>query len=146
MFQEKRIRMAKKSVHKSGKRKTAVARTTVRKGKSKVRVNSQTLEVWGPEMARMRIEEVLHIASSHIDLDKIDIEVNAEGGGIMGQADSIASSIARALVEFSDDEELLNKYLDYDRTLIAGDHRVTEPHKPSQSSKGPRHKKQKSYR
>jgi len=64
----------------------------------------------------------------------------------MGQSDAVASAIARALVEYSESDELLARYYQYERTLIAGDHRLTETHKPSQSSKGPRHRRQKSYR
>jgi small subunit ribosomal protein S9 len=64
----------------------------------------------------------------------------------MGQADAIACSISRGLVDYTGKDELLETYTTYDRTLIAGDYRQTEAHKPSQSSKGPRHKTQKSYR
>jgi len=88
----------------------------------------------------------LMLASDYVDLNKINIDVNVKGGGAIGQADAIASSIARALVEWTGSDDLLSKYQEYDRTMIAGDHRLTEPHKPSQSSKGPRHKRQKSYR
>lgn len=148
LFHEKRTkkRMAKKSTHRAGKRKTAIARATIKKGKGNIRINSRNLETWEPEIARMRVEETLMLASPHLDLEKIDIEVKVKGGGVMGQADAISSSLARSLVEFSSSDELLSEFLKYDRTLIAGDHRMTEPHKPSQSSKGPRHKRQKSYR
>lgn len=138
--------MSEKIVHKPGKRKSAIARATVKKGKGMIRINSKNLETWEPEMARMRIEETLLLASPHLDLDKVDITVNVRGGGVMGQADSVASSMARALVKFSKSDQLLSEFLKHDRTLIAGDHRVTETHKPGQSSKGPRHKRQKSYR
>jgi len=135
-----------KITHKPGKRKTAVARTTIREGKGEIRINKIPLKLIKPKAKRMRIEECLMIASPYVDLDKIDIKINVRGGGVMGQADAIASSISRALVEFSGSDDLLHEYLNYDRTLIAGDHRLTEVHKPSQSSKGPRHKRQKSYR
>ena len=135
-----------KLVQSSGKRKMAIARSTVKKGKGGVRINSIPLEIFQPELARDKIKLTLLLASDHVDLNKININVNVHGGGTMGQADAVASSIARALVEWSESDDLLSKYQGYDRTLIAGDHRLTEPHKPSQSSKGPRHKRQKSYR
>lgn len=138
--------MVEKHVHMSGKRKTSVARMTVKKGKGRVTINSVPLEVYQPEIVRLKIQEALMLAADHLDLKKIDLSVNVKGGGVMGQADAIRSSIARGLVEFSGSDELLNTYVSHDRTLIAGDHRQTEPHKPSQSSKGPRHKRQKSYR
>jgi len=138
--------MVDKFVHKSGKRKTATARATIKEGKGGIIINSVPLEIYQPEISRLRIQESLMLASDLVDLNKVDISVNVHGGGVLGQTDAIRSSIARGLVEFTDNEELLNKYLAHDRTLIAGDHRQTETHKPSQSSKGPRHKRQKSYR
>jgi len=135
-----------KTVHRSGKRKMAVARTTVKEGKGRIRINSVPIENYRPELARLKIQEALMLASDYIDLNKVDISVNVHGGGVFGQAEAISSSIARSLVEFTGSDDLLHTYTDYDRTLIAGDHRLTEPHKPSQSRKGPRHKRQKSYR
>lgn len=130
----------------AGKRKESVARATVREGKGTVRINSVPLDTYAPAAARMKIKEPLTVASDVLDLNTLDIDVNVRGGGVMGQAEATACSIARALVRWADDEQLLNRYLEYDRTLIAGDSRQTEVHKPSQSSKGPRHKTQKSYR
>lgn len=135
-----------KIVHSSGKRKMAIARSTVKEGKGNVRINSIPLEIFQSELARDKIRLALMLASDYVDLNKISIDVNVNGGGAIGQADAIASSIARALVEWTESDDLLSKYQEYDRTMIAGDHRLTEPHKPSQSSKGPRHKRQKSYR
>jgi len=135
-----------KVAHDPGKRKTAIARATIREGKGNVRVNSIPLEVYTPELARFKIKEPIVLAAeNNIDLNAIDIEVNVHGGGVMGQADAAASSIARALSDFVGDE-LLKVYMGYNRILIAGDHRQTEPHKPSRSSQGPRAGKQKSYR
>jgi len=133
-------------VNTSGKRKTAIARASISKGTGKIKINSITLETYGTRLVRMKINEVLVIASNYVNIDKIDIKVKVEGGGFMGQMDAVISAIARGLVEWSKDEKLHNAYLEYDRTIIAGDHRQTEPHKPSQSRKGPRHKRQKSYR
>lgn len=138
--------MTSKVVHVAGKRKESIARATVKEGKGSVRINSVPLEVYSPIAARFKIKESLMVASDTVDLGKINIDVSVKGGGVMGQAEAIACSVARALVEWADNDQLLNKYIEYDRTLIAGDSRQTEVHKPSQSSKGPRHKTQKSYR
>ena len=40
-----------KVVHTSGKRKTAIARGTVREGTGKVRINKVPLELYSPELA-----------------------------------------------------------------------------------------------
>jgi small subunit ribosomal protein S9 len=132
--------------HYSGKRKEAVARATIKPGKGVLRVNSMLLDYYRSEPVRERIRLPLLLADGIVDSSKIDVSVVTSGGGVMGQADAIASSIARGLVGYSGSDELRDIYVKYDRTLIAGDHRETEVHKPSQSSKGPRHKRQKSYR
>lgn len=130
----------------TGKRKTSVARATIKEGKGKIRVNSFLLDTYNPEIAREIIKEPLMLASDYVDLDKIDINVNVSGSGVMGRTDAIRSAIARGLVEYTKNELLLKKYIEYDRTMIACDPRQTEEHKPGQSNKGPRHKRQKSYR
>ena len=135
-----------KIISTSGKRKEAIARAILREGTGTVRVNSAKLETYMPKHAREKISLPLHLAEGIVDLSKIDISINIQGGGTMGQADAIACSIARGLVEFTKNDDLYNAFVKYDRTLIAGDHRQTEVHKPGQSSKGPRHKRQKSYR
>lgn len=130
----------------SGKKKEAIARAIVRQGNGCVRVNSMLLEKWEPSYARDKIRVPLVLAEGIMDLSGLNIDVSVSGGGQMGQADAIACAIARALIKHGENDELHSKYLKYDRTLIAGDHRQTEVHKPGQSSKGPRHKRQKSYR
>ncbi len=133
-------------VHMSGKRKKSIARATLRPGSGIIRINNYPLDSYSTEVVQLKIKEAIVVASDYVDLSKLDISVVSQGGGVMGQADAIASAIARGLVEYSKSDELLARYHQYNRTLIAGDSRRTEPHKPSQSSKGPRHKRQKSYR
>jgi len=132
--------------HRSGKRKEAIARTTIKPGTGIVRVNSLLLDHYTPKLARDRIRQPLMLAEGLVDLSKVDISVVVGGGGCMGQAEAIESSLARCLVDYTGSDELHDLYVRHDRTLIAGDHRETEVHKPGQSSKGPRHKRQKSYR
>jgi small subunit ribosomal protein S9 len=132
------------AVHKSGKRKTAKARATVKEGSGTLRFNSRPLDVLEDSTRRM-IEEPLRIAGEEIYSD-LQISVDAEGGGKNGQAEAARMAVARALVEYTDDDELKNEFLDYDRHMLVEDARRTETRKPSQSSKGARHKQQKSYR
>jgi len=139
-----------KIVHEAGKRKRALARATISEGKGIVRINSILLNAYRDGMAQMRVKEPLMIAAPILEIDKIDIKVNVEGGGWSGQIDAVRTAIARALVSYAakqkKDAELREKLVEYDRTLISGDSRRTEPHKPSKSSQGPRAKRQKSYR
>ncbi|AIU69796.1 30S ribosomal protein S9 [Thermococcus eurythermalis] len=129
----------------AGKRKTAIARATIREGKGRVRINHKPVEIIEPEIARFTIMEPLILAGEEI-VGKVDIDVKVEGGGFMGQAEAARVAIARALVEWTNDMNLKEKFMKYDRTMLVGDSRRTEPHKPNRSTKGPRAKRQKSYR
>ncbi len=126
----------------SGKRKTAIARATLKPGKGRVRVNKIPVEIIQPELARLRIMEPLIIAKGLAD--KVDIDVKVRGGGFMGQAEAARTAIARALLEFSQDPELKRAFLEYDRTLLVNDTRRKEPKK--QGGRGARKRRQTSYR
>ncbi len=139
----------KTSVESSGKRKTAIARASVKKGKGRVRINGTPIEIMQPEMARMKAMEPLAIADAMNRLGKADINVSVEGGGTMGQVDAIRTAIARGLVFWNDgaegeDDELRDEYLRFDRSLLVNDPRRKEP--KHQMGRGARKKKQKSYR
>lgn len=127
-----------------GKRKEAEARGKIEKGNGEIRINSRPLETFNDEMIRLMIKEPLEIAGELSD--EVDIEVNVSGGGKVGQAEAARQVIARALVKFSESEELRRKMEEYDRYLLVRDSRTTEPHKPSVSSKGARKHKQRSKR
>jgi small subunit ribosomal protein S9 len=134
--------MAKsKIIHTSGKRKTAVARATLKPGTGKITMNGRSLDTWGTDLLRMRVREPLILAAKHAG--NIDIRVNVIGGGVTGQADAARLAIGRALVQL--DEKLQPVFLDYDRMLLVADVRRKEPSKPN-SHGSARSKKQKSYR
>ena len=126
----------------SGKRKTAIARATIRDGRGRIRINKVPVELYNPEMARNMIMEPLIMAKELAN--KIDIDVNVNGGGVMSQAEAARTAIARALVEWSGDEELRKVYLEYDRTLLVNDIRRKESKK--QMGRGARKRRQTSYR
>ncbi len=139
----------KKSVEMSGKRKTAVARATVKAGKGRVRVNSEPIEILQPALSRRKAIQPLIIADAMNRLAKVDINILTHGGGIMGQTDAIRTAIARGLVHYNGgaeglDEELRDEYLRFDRSLLVNDPRRKEP--KHQLGRGARRKKQKSYR
>ena len=126
----------------SGKRKTAIARATVTKGSGVIRVNSRPVEILEPELARLKILEPLKLAGKKVD--GVDITVNVQGGGVIGQADAVRTAIARGLVQYLNDPDLESLYRDYDRTLIVPDTRRKLPKNPL--GRGARKKRQKSYR
>ena len=131
-----------KVITKSGKRKAAIARATLRKGTGKVRINKQPLEILQPELARLKILEPLVIGGERTK--DVDINVVVRGGGIVGQAEACRTAIARGLVEWTQDLELKDAFLTHDRTLLVNDIRVKEQKKPG--GRGARAKRQKSYR
>ena len=134
--------MAKKFIISSGKRKTAVARATVQKGEGRIRINRVPIEIFEPELVRLKLQEPLVIADKR--WQKLDIDVRVRGGGIMGQAEAARTAIARGIVDFTGDDELKEQYLFFDRTLLVNDTRRKEAKK--QLGRGARKKRQKSYR
>ena len=131
-----------KVVHTSGKRKTAIARATLRSGKGRVRINSKPVEFYQPELARLKIKEPIELAGKQAN--RVDINVSVEGGGVMGQAEASRTAIARGIVQWFDDEELQKLFQNYDRALLVNDTRRKEPKHPM--GRGARKKRQKSYR
>ncbi|MCS7104574.1 MAG: 30S ribosomal protein S9 [Thermofilaceae archaeon] len=127
----------------SARRKTARARAMVKEGKGRVFVNGVPIEVLEPELVRLKILEPVLMAGEEI-IGKVDIYAEAEGGGIMSQASALRTSIARALVEWSNSDALVDLYRKYDRHLLVEDPRQAEPKKPG--GRSARSKRQKSYR
>jgi len=127
----------------SGKRKTAVARATVRTGRGRVRVNNVPVEIFEPQIARDKILEPLRLAGDNV-WKQLDIDIKMSGGGFMGQADAARTAVARALLRWTKSSHLQTLFAEYDRTLIAGDPRRREPKKFG--GPGARAKDQKSYR
>ncbi|MEM2577190.1 MAG: 30S ribosomal protein S9, partial [Candidatus Bathyarchaeia archaeon] len=114
----------------------------LRPGSGRVTINAVPLEVFTPEMAQTKIMEPLIIAGDKAK--EIDIEVNVIGGGVMSRADAARMAIAKGLLSFIKSAELKKKLIMYDRSMIAGDPRRTEPKKFG--GPGPRRRRQKSYR
>jgi len=129
-------------VNTSGKRKMAIARATVKEGTGKVTVNKIPLEIFSPELARLKIEEPLGLVPEMSA--KVDIAIVVNGGGVMGQAAAARTAVAKGLVAFFKDDELEAIFRAYDRTLIVNDDRRKLPKNPL--GHGARAKKQKSYR
>jgi small subunit ribosomal protein S9 len=129
-----------KPLQEVGRRKTAVARATLKEGKGRVYINGVPLDCWEPELARLRISEPLMLAP---DLaKKVDLWVKVEGGGWAGQADAARTAIARALIKY--EPSIREVFKKYDWTLIKSDVRKKERKKPG--GPGARAKFQKSYR
>ena len=127
----------------SGKKKTAIARATVRDGTGKIRINAQPVELVEPELSRLKMLEPFRVVDRNVRND-VDIDVSVEGGGTVGQADAVRTAVARGLVEHSNDAELRDAYREFDRSLLVNDVRQRESKK--WGGPGARARYQKSYR
>ena len=138
-----RLSKSKKVLVLSGKRKTAIARATVRLGKGRIRINNVPLEIFEPKLARDKILEPLFLVEEKV-WKQVDINVKVSGGGFMGQAEASRMAIAKSLLKWTKSTRLRTTFKDYDRTMIAGDPRRSEPKKFG--GPGARARSQKSYR
>ncbi len=127
----------------SGKRKRAIANAVIKPGSGIVMINGELLEFYKPEMARLKLQEPLLIASNVAGA--FDINVSVSGGGLMSQAEAARLAIAKSIVRFTKDKKLEKAFLDYDRHLLVADVRRREARKPNTHGKA-RSKRQKSYR
>ncbi|MET6999056.1 30S ribosomal protein S9 [Chitinophaga defluvii] len=80
-----------------GRRKEAVARVYLSKGTGNVIINDKDYKNY---FSLIYLQNQVELPFKTIDaLDKFDVKVNAQGGGIKGQAEAIKLGIARALCE-----------------------------------------------
>lgn len=72
-----------KIVNSSGKRKTSIARATIKEGQGIIKINKKPLDVIEPELVKTKIREPLTLAG---DLaEKLDVKVDIHGGGMMSR-------------------------------------------------------------
>ena len=83
----------------TGRRKESVARIFLRPGKGDFTVNGRTFESYFPTEAALASVRQPLLATETVD--KFDILMLVDGGGISGQAGAARHGIARALCEFN---------------------------------------------
>jgi len=84
----------------TGRRKSAAAKVFLRPGNGRIMVNGRSLEeFFGRETGRMIVMQPLELTQM---VDKFDVTVSVEGGGVTGQAGAIRHGITRALIEYDD--------------------------------------------
>jgi small subunit ribosomal protein S9 len=107
-----------------GRRKTAVARVYLTKGKGKITINNKDVKVAFPiDILQAKINQPFAATDT---VGQYDVKVNVFGGGINGQAEAIRLGISRALVEISND----NKPNLRTEGLLTRDPRMVERKKP----------------
>jgi len=83
----------------TGRRKRSVARVFLRAGKGEITVNNRAFDNFFPtESARAAVRQPLLATET---MDKFDVLILTDGGGVAGQAGAARLGIARALVEFN---------------------------------------------
>ena len=94
-------------IHKIGRRKTAVARVYLSKGKGKITVNKREMETYFPTATlQYKVRQPLVLTEN----DKsFDIKVNVFGGGITGQAEAVRLALSRAMCELNEEHRLVLK-------------------------------------
>ena len=116
----------KEVINTVGRRKTSVARALLAPGKGAVSINKRPVEdYFKDDRKRHEALKPLQLCGKR---DEFDIRINVRGGGASGQAGAVSLAIARALVEF--DEE--NRALFRKDRLLTRDPRMVERKKYGQ--------------
>jgi small subunit ribosomal protein S9 len=109
-----------------GRRKTAVARVYLTKGKGNVTVNKKDYkEAFPVAVLQSKIVQPFALTDT---VNQYDVKVNVSGGGINGQVEAIRLGISRALVELNEENKPLLKV----EGLMTRDPRMVERKKPGQ--------------
>ena len=122
----------------TGRRKNALARVRICLGTGEIRINNRTVEDYFPRLVwQSQVYQSLKTAGVE---GRVDVFVNASGGGLTGQAGAVKLGIARALIKMNPDlRPALKK-----EGLLTRDPRMVERKKFGQ--KGARGKRQFSKR
>ena len=108
------------TIHKIGRRKTAVARVYVSDGTGNITINKREFKNYFTTAAlQYKVLQALNL-TDHVT--SFDIKVNVFGGGITGQAEAIRLAISRVLVELNPENRLILK----PQGLLTRDPRMVE--------------------
>ena len=95
------------TLHKIGRRKTAVARVYLTEGEGKITVNNKELNNYFPTgTLQYKVNQPLVLTNNE---GNFDINVNVYGGGISGQAEAIRLALSRAMCELDEENRLILK-------------------------------------
>jgi small subunit ribosomal protein S9 len=95
------------TIHKIGRRKTAVARVYVSDGTGNITVNKKDFKnYFTTSHLQYKVLQALTLTDN---ATAFDIKVNVFGGGVTGQAEAIRLAISRALVELNPDNRTILK-------------------------------------
>ena len=95
------------TIHKIGRRKTAVARIYVSEGKGKITVNKRDYkDYFTTSTLQYKVMQALNLTDN---AKSFDIKINVFGGGVTGQAEAIRLAISRVLIELDPENRAILK-------------------------------------
>ena len=114
------------TIHKIGRRKTAVARMYMSEGSGKITINGKDLKnYFTTATLQYKVNQPLTLTDN---VGKFDIKVTVVGGGITGQAEATRLAISRALCEVNEENRGILK----PEGLLTRDPRMVERKKYGQ--------------
>ena len=109
-----------------GRRKTAIARVYMQKGKGTILINGRDFKnYFKTGTLQYKVTQPFVLTNN---TEKYDVNAKVEGGGINGQAEAVRLGISKALVEI----DANNKPVLRAATLMTRDPRMVERKKPGQ--------------
>lgn len=109
-----------------GRRKTAVARVYLTKGKGEITINNRPVSEFFPTGVLLaKINQPFELTST---VGQYNVKATVNGGGVNGQAEAVRLGISRALVEIAEE----NKPLLRVDGLLTRDPRMVERKKSGQ--------------
>jgi small subunit ribosomal protein S9 len=107
-----------------GRRKSAIARIYLREGKGNITINDRDINAY---FTTTQLQYIVKQPLNTLNVvEKYDIKVNLNGGGVKGQAEALRLAISRALVKINaEDKSILRK-----QGFITRDPREVERKKP----------------
>ena len=94
-------------IHKIGRRKTAVARVFVSKGKGNISVNDKDFKSYfSTATLQYKVNQPLAMTDNE---GNFDIKINVHGGGVTGQAEAVRLAISRAMCELNEENRSILK-------------------------------------
>ncbi|EAS20334.1 MULTISPECIES: 30S ribosomal protein S9 [Nonlabens] len=95
------------TLHKIGRRKTAVARVYLSDGEGNITINNKDLkDYFTTGTLQYKVNQPFALTET---TGTYDVKVNVYGGGITGQAEAIRLALSRALVEIDEENRLVLK-------------------------------------
>jgi small subunit ribosomal protein S9 len=105
------VKLIQKKITVSGKRKTAIAKATIKEGTGKVTINKNPYQILPSLFHRLMIKEPLEIAKNVLGDLKFDIAVDVRGGGNEAQVEAARLAIAKAIFQYTGSQDLKKAYV-----------------------------------